>query len=134
MGPRFVPIDDDWAREALHTRIEVLRRQSLPAEDLLDRRIAYDGTSSDPNRRSAASAMALVKLMRTARVYSPGRTRAESIREWLAGRVFAETGRVEAVASRLGMRSLDAAAHIVGYDWVTAYELTSDGPPDGATS
>jgi len=31
--------------------------------------------------------------------------------------VWGATGRVEAVAARLGMSSLDRAAHLVGYDW-----------------
>lgn len=132
-SPRFVPIDDAWAHEALRTRIEALRCSTDPAT-LDSCRIAYDGVSKEANKRSAATAMTLMKLMQTARVHTPGKTRAESIREWLAARIFDKTGRVEAVAARLGMRSLDAAAHIVGYDWVAAYELGCDEPEDGATS
>lgn len=59
-------------------------------------------------------------------------TRAESIREWLAARVFAQTGSLEAVAVRLGMSSLDTAAHLVGYDWVKT--LTADQPPAHRTN
>jgi hypothetical protein len=32
-------------------------------------------------------------------------------------RVLDETGRIEQVARRLGLRSLDRAADLVGFDW-----------------
>ena len=44
-----------------------------------------------------------------------------SINEYVAARVFAETGRVEAVAARLGLARLDVAAHLVGYDWRASF-------------
>jgi len=53
----------------------------------------------------------------------------ESLREWLAAKVFAETGRVEAVAARLGMASLDAAAHLVGYNWTREFDIDAPPPP-----
>ena len=71
-----------------------------------------------PGTRQAAIAQMLTSLMKRARLYREGENRVESIREWVAFRVFADTNSVEAVAQRLVMSSLDAAAHIVGYDWV----------------
>jgi hypothetical protein len=55
-----------------------------------------------------------------------GVTRVASITEYVARRVFLETGRVEAVAARLGLRKLDDAAHLCGYDWQA--EMRQPGP------
>ena len=47
----------------------------------------------------------------------PGRVRIASLNEYVAVRVYEETGSLMEVAVRLGMRSLDAAAHIVDPNW-----------------
>lgn len=121
---RWVPIDDDWCLQAISTRIDILA-QTSGGEPIADRWLVYDSRVANPTaaKRSAATADLITGLMRKAGVYTPGVTRVESIREYLAGRVFAQTGRVEAVAQRLGMSSLDAAAHLVDYDWPSAYAL-----------
>lgn len=126
---RWVPIDDDWCLTALAARIAALTRDTDP--DLLaERPLVYDLTSGEDtaNKRSSATATALTKLMQTARVYRKGVTRAESIREYVAVQTYAATGSVEAVAARLGMSSLDAAAHIVGHDWVPAHSPAMPPP------
>lgn len=51
-----------------------------------------------------------VRVVRDAAVKQPGRNRVASINEYVAGRVFSEPQRLEAVAVRLGLRSLDVAA------------------------
>lgn len=127
---RWVPIDDPWCLEAISTRISIIR-QTTPAEHVPDRFLSYDSAkgSGTKNQRSAATSDLLTDLMRRAGVYTPGLTRVESIREYVASVVFARTGRVEAVAARLGMSSLDAAAHLVDYDWVSAYDAQIAPPP-----
>ena len=40
-----------------------------------------------------------------------------SLAAWAGRRVMRETGRIEAVAVALGVRSLDRAALIIGWDW-----------------
>lgn len=119
-SPRTVPIDDGWAWEALAARLAYLNRR-YPDEPNLT--IAYKQRNLETGfkDRAAATSRTLGTLLHKAGVYTPGRTRVASINEYVALRVFAETGRVEAVAARLGMRSLDAAAHLVGYDWRDAY-------------
>lgn len=142
---RWVPIDDDWCLTALAARITALTHDT--DDDLLaERPLVYDLTSGEDtsNKRSSATATALTKLMQTARVYRKGVTRAESIREYVAVQTYAATSSVEAVAARLGMSSLDAAAHIVCHDWVPAHSpampppswarATADDAEDGAST
>ena len=40
-----------------------------------------------------------------------------SVAAWAGSRVFRERGRIDAVAHALGMRSLDRAAALIGWDW-----------------
>lgn len=69
-------------------------------------------TRPTSDRQQASLGPVITGLLKSAGVHQPRVTRAESIREWLAARVFAATGSLEAVAVRLGMASLDTAAHV----------------------
>ncbi len=121
---RWVPIDDDWAWQVLIDRIAYLHRRYPGNRQALLAYLPNDPSSADDFKaRSAATSMSLTKLIRLAGVSAPdGRTRVAGINEYVAGRVFAETGRVEAVAARLGLARLDVAAHLVGYDWQAAFD------------
>lgn len=115
---RWVPVDDAWAWEALAARVAYLTKRYNDPERL----VAYNPLTPGPHPlkdRAAATSMTLGRLMKRAGVRQPGRNRVASLLEYTALRVFHQTGRVEAVAARLGMNSLDSAAHLVGYDWRT---------------
>jgi integrase/recombinase XerC len=137
-APRWLPIDDDWARQALKARVKALAQKHADPVALATATVAYErgrkrGADTPLNRQSAIS-RTLSALMTKARVYRAGQNRVESIREWVAFRVFTQTQSIEAVAQRLGMASLDAAAHIVGYDWVAAHRIDVAAPVEpGAT-
>lgn len=130
--PRWVPIDDNWAGSTLARRLAAIAidKPDLSARDLSTVLLAYrpkkDG--DNPAKRSAAVATTMDKLLRIARVYVAGQTRLESIREALALRVFEETGRLEDVAVRLGLSSLDTIAHIVGHNWAESHGITAPPP------
>ena len=126
---RWLPIDDDWAFETLLTRqawLEANRPTTWLTEPVAYER--REGTADTHAIRSAATSGTLDKLLAKAGLKQPGRVRVASINEWVAARTFASTHRVEAVAARLGMRSLDAAAHLVGHDWRP--EFRTAGPGD----
>lgn len=129
--PRWLPIDHDWARRALTARVKALAEAVVEPDALAVATVAYERgrkrSADSPDNRQAAISRTLTELMHKARVYRAGENRVESIREWAAARAFAQTSSVEAVAQRLGMASLDAAAHILGYDWVSAKRI--DCPP-----
>lgn len=124
---RWLPIDDPWAFDQLAARLRALA-DKYP-QDWLDRYVAYDpqpGKTDDPRRRAAATSMTVGKVIERAGLKVNGVTRVASITEFVARRVFLETGRVEAVAARLGLSKLDDAAHLCGYDWQT--EMRQPGP------
>ena len=127
---RWVPIDDEWVREALRTRIAVLSTTAGDEERLLRTLLVYkpNGPGVPGDKRSASISGALTDLMKTARVYQAGKTRVESIREAVARRVFAETGSLEATAERMGVSSLDGVVHVLGYDWAKEHRLDVPAP------
>ncbi len=45
--------------------------------------------------------------------------RPASVAAWAGRRIFHDTGRIETVAQRLGMRSLDRTARFIGWDWAS---------------
>ena len=106
-------------REAVQRRMDDL--QASGATSGGDTWLVYQPKPGKPTtpRQGSAGGMIILRLLKFARVHQPGVTRAESIREWLALQVYAETGSLEEVARRLGMSSLDGAAHVVGHNWLT---------------
>lgn len=127
--PRWITLCDDWCTQALTRRVDELR--TIHAEAADEACVAYKPHSTNPtkDRQGAAGGTLILRLMKFARVHQPGVTRAESIREWYAAKVFAETGSIAEVARRLGMSSLDAAAHLVGYDWLSGDHAATFQPP-----
>lgn len=128
---RFLLVDDDWAFDALAARMAYLFRTHGDAARTMalayEAAAASSGTVSSLNQRRAAAAMLIDKIMRASDVKQPGRNRVASINEYVAGRVFAQTQRLEAVAARLGLRSLDVAADMVQVNWKVAFRIRSDG-------
>ncbi len=80
--------------------------------------------SSLGSRYSAASAT-LSGILRRAGVNGPD-VRPLSVAGWAGRRVWLETGRIELAAAALGMRSLDRAARLIGWDWRSSGAGTPD--------
>lgn len=125
---RWLPIDDPWCFGVLAARVAYLASEH--ADDWQDRPLAYEAATRGTvkqgalERRRSAVATTLTKAMAAAGIHRPGRNRVASISDHVAARVFAATGRVEDVAIRLGLTSLDSAAQIVGHDWRTTHTFT----------
>lgn len=120
---RWVALHDDWCVTAVQRRLNDVQANSA-ATNNGDPWLVYQPRLGQPtkDRQDSAGGMIILRLLKFARVHQPGVNRAESIREWLAANVYADTGSLEEVARRLGMSSLDATAHLVGHNW-----LTTDG-------
>ena len=116
---RHVPIDDAWAWRMLAERVQYLQKTHGEAATTMP--VAYEpGKSrggSSPKNPAAATSNTLDGIFKDAGVKQPGRIRIASMNEYVAIRVYAETGNLMDVAVRLGMRSLDAVAHIVHKNW-----------------
>lgn len=121
---RWLPIDDPWCFDILAARVAFLA-EAHP-HGWHDVPVAYEATSRGTvvqgvmERRRSAVATTLTKAMDRAGIRRPGRNRVASITDHVAARVFAASGRVEDVAIRLGITSLDTAAHIVDHPWRTS--------------
>lgn len=115
---RWILMEDDWCVDALKRRVEAVKAEPTNEKNP-DPWLIYKPHPTKPSltRQRDSGGPFITALLKGAGIYQPGVVRAESLREWLAVRVYAQTGHLEAVAVRLGMSSLDAAAHIVGLHW-----------------
>jgi integrase/recombinase XerC len=104
----------DWGVHALERRLEVVGRDP---ETL----VVYEGAGS-PESRQASVCDAIGETLRRAGLAAEPDVRPISVVGWAGHKVFEETGQIEAVARALGMRSLDRAAALIGWDWTTATE------------
>jgi integrase len=83
-----------------------------------DTAIAYGGSGNLESRRSFSSQAIRETLQRAALTHDPY-VRPTSLTAWAGVAVMRTTRRIEAVALALGVRSLDAAARVIGWDWTT---------------
>lgn len=78
--------------------------------------LVFEGSGS-PESRQASSCAAVSDILRRAGLANEPDVRPRSVRAWLGQRTLDRTGRIEEVANALGVRSLDAAAALIGWDW-----------------
>jgi integrase len=102
----------DWSEQQLARRLEVLRAKRVTP----DVPLVYQGDGS-VGVSQAASCNAINAVLTRAGLAGESDVRPVSVAAWAGARILAETGRVEEVAARLGMRSLDRAARLIGWDW-----------------
>lgn len=122
--PRWVPLDD-WQTRALTTRIDRLRRshpgRALAAASMTMR---SDPSTSTTQQLALAANRQMTTALRKGGLTVDDGVRPASFMEYVARRVYAETGQVEAVAVRCGFKSLDAAARLIDVDWRARFAMT----------
>ena len=101
----------EWGAHQLERRLGVLARTSSSSTLLV-----YGGAGS-PESRQASSCQAIGETLRRAGFRTEPDVRPLSVAGWAGAQVFAETGRIEAAARALGVRSLDGAARLIDFDW-----------------
>lgn len=84
--------------------------------------LTYAGDGSYDSRRSSVTAV-VTRVLRRAGLGDAACVEPRSVTAWVGTRVLADTGRIDAVAHRLGLRSLDLAAELIGWDWQLASEI-----------
>lgn len=108
--PRSVPLTE-WGVAQLARRIDELGNQrALP--------VAYEGAGSPQSAQASASG-AIGDVLRRAGLAGEPDVRPCSVTAWVGRKVFDGTGRIELVAKRLGLRSLDRVAALINWDWRT---------------
>jgi integrase len=88
--------------------------------------LAYGGSGNSESRRSFSSQAIRETLQRAGLTPDPY-VRPASLAAWAGVDVMRTTRRIEAVATALGVRSLDAAARIIGWDWTNNTTPPRDG-------
>ena len=98
-----------WGVEQLRLRVDVIGSDpGLP--------VLYQG--SDPKGAGQVAAATVLQdvLVRAGLAAEPD-VRASSVAAWAGRRMLEDTGRIDLAAQALGVRSLDRAARIIGWDW-----------------
>jgi site-specific recombinase XerC len=98
---------DDWGALQLQRRASSLRGTD---------RLIYKGSNPEEDGQRSCCASITDTLVRAGLASEPD-VRPISLVAWAGTVVLEETDKIERVARRLGMRSLDAAARLIGLDW-----------------
>lgn len=102
----------DWGAAQLRRR--VARLGDDPTQP-----VVYTGNGSEKSKQAASCIAISVTLTRAGLGDDPA-VRPVSVTAWVGRKILDETARIDDVASRLGMRSLDRATRLVGLDRVPA--------------
>jgi integrase len=81
-----------------------------------DQPLVYRGSGSAHSKQASACMVVGEVLVRAGLAGEPD-VRPLSVTAWAGQQVLVETGRLEEVARRLGVRSLDRAARLIAFDW-----------------
>ena len=98
----------DWGLVQLERRLRAMRSLDVP--------LVYSGRRGGESGQSSSS-MAICDTLARAGLSRESDVRPLSVAAWAGVKIFEQTGRIEDVARRLGMRSLDRAALLIGWDW-----------------
>src|SRR5205823_4360484 len=97
----------DWGAQQLERRVNALGdNPSTP--------LVYGGTGSGQSHQ-ASSCQAIGETLRRAGLATEPDVRPLSVAAWAGAHVFRQTGRIEAAARALGVRSLDGAARLIDF-------------------
>lgn len=110
-APRWGELNS-WAHQQLAQRLEVLDHNP-------EARVAYAGRKA-PDVGQVSACVAIDDVLTRAGLARDADVRPASVAAWAGARIYEETGRIDEVARRLGLRSLDRAARFIALDWNTA--------------
>jgi integrase len=99
---------DDWGATQLERRASSLRGTT---------KLIYNGRTDKPESIAASCVSAISDTLARCGLNTEPDVRPASLPAWAGTVVLRETDRIEEVARRLGMTSLDGAAAFVSFDW-----------------
>ncbi len=111
-----------WGLRQLARRVDALKVGPDQDPPLI-----YRGSGSEESRQ-AASCIAITQTLERAGLAQEPDVRPLSIVAWAGRTIFSETGRIDEVACRTGVRSLDGAARLIGWQWMKDDDEESKGP------
>ncbi|MEV7678076.1 hypothetical protein AB0O64_05875 [Streptomyces sp. NPDC088341] len=115
---RWCPLDD-WGLNILAHRARFVSARQLHPERVPEARLAVsDKPASDATLQSRVC-VALRDLVKSIGLDGEEDVKPSSVTAWAGVEVFERTGRIQDVARRLGLRSLDRAAAVIGHTWHT---------------
>lgn len=115
---RWCPLDD-WSLNVLTSRAKFVSARQLRKESAPNARLAVSDRHGSDAYLQARACVALGDLLRRIGLGDEEDVKPSSITAWAAVAEFERTGRIEDAARRLGLRSLDRAAAVVGHTWRT---------------
>lgn len=107
---RWAPLTE-WGALQLARRTRDLRIQPASL-------VAFDRPVDEHAGRIGAG-QTLAAIMARAGLADDREVKPRSLAAWVGRRVWLETGQIDEAARRLGLRSLDLAAELVGFNWRT---------------
>jgi len=107
-SPRWGVLSE-WGRGQVGRRVEELAGEP-------GARLVYSGGRGD-RVGQVSSCLAIDDVLTRSGLKAEPDVRPSSIAAWAGRKVFEETGRIDEVARRLGMASLDGAGRFIGWDW-----------------
>lgn len=104
--PRWGELSD-WGLQQVLRRMDAMSKADY---------LVYEGNGSEQSRQ-ASSCIAISQTLMDSGLDREQDVRPGSVAAWAGNKIFEETGSIDEVARRLGVRSLDRAAGVIGWDW-----------------
>ncbi|MEU8512051.1 site-specific integrase [Kitasatospora sp. NPDC048722] len=117
---RWCPLHP-WALRILTARAAYVTRQQLDPARAPDAPLAVSNRPAADEQLQARACVALTDLIRRIGLGHDPQVKPASLTAHAGVRVFQDGGRIEDVARRLGLRSLDRAAAVIHYDWAHSH-------------
>jgi integrase/recombinase XerC len=107
-APRWGQLTE-WGVTHLERRVRMLSAEP-------DTSVVYGG-SGDATTGQVSACVAIGDVLTRAGLAAEPDVRPASVAAWAGQKILAETGRIDEVARRLGMASLDRTARFIAFDW-----------------
>lgn len=122
--PRWVPLDD-WQMGVIAHRIDRLETKHRDDPDWRQRPLVYNGQPYADHQMKVAQVITgnMRRILDVAGLPKDQGYAARCVLQYAAQKVYRETGSVDAVAVRCGLKSLESAAKLIDCDWRARWEL-----------
>jgi integrase/recombinase XerC len=107
--PRWAPLTD-WGVAQVRHALAMQRPRSSPEELLVPFRRGARATQT-------SASMAVIRTLKAAGLHHEPDVRPRSVTAWAGARALRDGATIDEVARKLGMRSLDQTAALIGFSW-----------------